>query len=348
MLEPEWTWPDIEANLPIDVRGLMTFGPHLLTLDAEQAIGMIPRTLRQIVTNDLRRRGLVVGISGGIDSALCAALSVRAMGSDRVLGLLMPEKGSTGNSLRLGRVVAESLGIQTITEDISLALDALGCYRRQECAIKELVPDFNSEWKFKLVLPTALKSGRLPITSLVVQAPDGRREQLRLRADLYRVLVAATNFKQRVRKMLEYYHGDRLQYAICGTPNRLEYDQGFFVKNGDGSADVKPIAHLYKSQVYQLARALGIPEEIIGQHPTTDTFSLEQTQEEFYFGMPYKSMDLCLYGLNHGVAPAEVAVHAGLTKSQVEFVYEDIRAKRRATRYLHLGAQLVEPVQVML
>ena len=75
-------------------------------------------------------------------------------------------------------------------------------------------------------------------------------------------MVAAANFKQRVRKMMEYYYADLLQYAVAGTPNRLEYDQGFFVKNGDGAADVKPIAHLYKSQVYQLAAYLGVPEEI--------------------------------------------------------------------------------------
>ena len=160
----------------------------------------------------------------------------------------------------------------------------------------------------------------------------------------YLQMVAATNFKQRVRKMMEYYHADRLNYVVAGTPNRLEYDQGFFVKLGDGSADIKPIAHLYKTQVYALAEYLGVPEEIRRRPPTTDTFSLPQTQEEFYFALPYAKMDLCLYGRNNGVPAAEVAAAAGLTTEQVERVYKDIDQKRRTTAYLHARPQLVEPV----
>ncbi len=151
----------------------------------------------------------------------------------------------------------------------------------------------------------------------------------------YLELVAATNFKQRVRKTMEYYHADRLQYAVAGTPNRLEYDQGFFVKQGDGAADLKPIAHLYKTQVYALAERLGVPEEIRSRPPTTDTYSMEQTQEEFFFALPYDRMDLCLYGRDHGISAAELAPAVDLTAEQVERVYRDIDAKRRATRYLH-------------
>ena len=161
---------------------------------------------------------------------------------------------------------------------------------------------------------------------------------MRLPPAAYLQLVAATNFKQRMRKMIEYYHADRLNYAVAGTPNRLEYDQGFFVKQGDGAADVKPIAHLYKTQVYALAEYLGVPEEIRRRPPTTDTFSLPQTQEEFYFALPYDQMDLCLYAQNHGVAADEVAPRVGLTAEQVERVFRDIEAKRRATRYLHTAA----------
>jgi NAD+ synthase len=163
-------------------------------------------------------------------------------------------------------------------------------------------------------------------------------------AAAYLMLVAATNFKQRTRKMFDYYHADRLNYAVCGTPNRLEYDQGFFVKGGDGLADFKPIAHLYKTQVYAVARALKEPEEILRRTPTTDTFPLPQTQEEFYFSLPYEKMDLCLYAHNRGLAPAEVAPVVGITPEQVERVYRDIDAKRRTTLPLHLPALLVDPV----
>jgi NAD+ synthase len=148
-------------------------------------------------------------------------------------------------------------------------------------------------------------------------------------------MVAATNFKQRTRMMLAYYHADRLAYAVAGTPNILEYDQGFFVKQGDGAADIKPIAHLYKTQVFALAEALGVPEEVRRRMPTTDTYSLSQSQEEFYFALPYPEMDLCLWAVNHGVPAGEVAAEIGLTVEQVERVFRDIEAKRRVGRYLH-------------
>jgi NAD+ synthase len=122
---------------------------------------------------------------------------------------------------------------------------------------------------------------------------------------------------------------------VAGTPNFAEYDQGFFVKQGDGAADVKPIAHLYKSQVYALAEHLDIPTEVLERTPTTDTYSLAQTQEEFYFALPYEPMDLSLWAIDHGVPAADVAAAIGLTVEQVERVFRDIAAKRRAARYLH-------------
>jgi len=160
--------------------------------------------------------------------------------------------------------------------------------------------------------------------------------------EVYLGIVATTNMKQRTRKQLEYYHADRLQYAVAGTPNRLEYDQGFFVKNGDGAADVKPIAHLYKSQVYQLAAYLGVPEEIRNRPPTTDTYSLAQTQEEFFFGIPLATLDRCIYALDHGITAEEVAPAVGLTAEQVLDVYRDIAGRRRTTRYQHEAPLLVD------
>jgi NAD+ synthase len=194
------------------------------------------------------------------------------------------------------------------------------------------------------VIPSVVENERLNITRLTVQAPDGATQTVRLSLSAYLQMVAATNYKQRVRKMTEYYHADRLNYAVAGTPNRLEYDQGFFVKQGDGMADFKPIAHLYKTQVYTLARHLGVPEEICLRPPTTDTFSMPQTQEEFYFALPYAQMDLCLYAHDHHVPCAEVAGAVGLTEQQVERVFRDIEAKRKMSRYLLEPPLLVEPL----
>jgi NAD+ synthase len=261
-----------------------------------------------------------------------------------VLGLFMPERDSSDDALSLGRLAAGHLGIDALVEDIAPALERLGCYRRQAEAIRSVVPEYGEGWKCKLVLPSILESERLNVTRLTVQSPAGEVSTVRLTPGAYLQLVAATNYKQRVRKMTEYYHADRLNYAVAGTPNRLEYDQGFFVKQGDGSADFKPIAHLYKTQVYQLAEHLGVPEEIRRRPPTTDTFSMPQTQEEFYFALPYDRMDLCLYAANHGVAAAEAAPAVGLTPAQVERVFKDIEAKRRATRYLHERPLLVSAV----
>ena len=314
----------------------------ILKIDATAETERIAAALREQVLGTLRKKGAVVGISGGIDSSVVTALCVRALGKERVQGLFMPEHHTSDDALRLGRALAGTYGIAAEVEDIAPALEGLGCYRRQEEAVRTIVPEFGAGWKFKLVIPSILESDRLNVTRLTVQNPAGEQTTLRLSSSAYLQMVAATNFKQRVRKMTEYYHADRLNYAVAGTPNRLEYDQGFFVKQGDGAADFKPIAHLYKSQVYQLAEYLGVPEEIRRRPPTTDTFSLPQTQEEFYFALPYDRMDLCLYALNHRLPAAEVTPAVGITPEQVERVYKDIEAKRRAARYLHMRPLLVE------
>ncbi len=317
------------------------FTKEALHLDAAQEVARIEAAIREGVFSRLKRRGVVLGLSGGIDSSVVAALSARAVGAGRVLGLFMPERESADESLHLGRQVADALGIQTALEEIGPILTASGCYRRRDDAIREVLPEYGDDYKCKIVHPNILKQDGYAIYSVVVESPAGTRTQARMTAAAYLGVVAATNFKQRTRKMMEYYHADRLQYAVAGTPNLLEYDQGFFVKNGDGAADLKPIAHLYKTQVYQLAAHLGLPAEIQQRPPTTDTYSLSQSQEEFYFSLPYDKMDLCLYGKNHAIASAEVAAAAGLTTEQVERVFRDIEAKRTATRYLHQPPLLV-------
>ncbi|MCP9452163.1 MAG: NAD(+) synthase [Nitrospira sp.] len=318
--------------------------PDHLRLDASAEVARITSFIRDKVITTLRRKGVVVGLSGGIDSSTVAALAVRALGADRVIGLFMPESDSSDDSLRLGHLLAEKLGIRTFTEDISDILRGAACYRRRDEAIRTVVPEYHSGYKSKLVL-SSLDSSEFRISYVVVQSPEGEQRKVRLTAEAFLALVAATNFKQRTRKMMEYYYADRFLYAVAGTPNRLEYDLGFFVKNGDGSADIKPIAHLYKSQVYQLASYLGVPGEIIDRPPTTDTYSLPQSQEEFYFSLPYDQMDLCLYGKTNGVPPADVAEALGMSEAQVERVYRDIDAKRAVARYLHMEPLLIERLQ---
>jgi len=320
------------------------FSKDALAIDGETVVAEISGSIREQVMGSLKRRGIVVGLSGGVDSSVVAALATRALGKERVLGLFMPERDSSEDALRLGMLLSRHLGIETVLENISPGLEALGCYERQTEAIRKVVPSYGEGWKCKLTLPSIIDSNRLNVFQLTTQAPDGTTRTSRMPRDAYLQLVAATNYKQRVRKMTEYYHADRLNYAVAGTPNRLEYDQGFFVKQGDGAADFKPIAHLYKTQVYALASHLGVPAEICSRPPTTDTFSLPQTQEEFYFSLPYDRMDLCLYAHNHGIPSAEVASALGMKVEQVERVFKDVTQKRRATTYLHARPLLIRPV----
>lgn len=321
------------------------FGPDSLKIDPAAETDRIVKALRAEIGGTLHKRGLVLGLSGGVDSSVSVALAVRAVGAKNVFALFMPEHDSDPESLRLGQLVADTFGVSAAVEDIGPALESMGCYRRREDAIRTVLPAYAADWKSKLVIADAKTTKGYALTSLVAQSPDGRMHSVRLPPAVYLAIVAATNMKQRTRKLIEYTHADRLNYAVLGTPNRLEYDQGFFVKNGDGAADVKPIAHLYKSQVYQLAEYLGVPAEIRARPPTTDTFSLPQTQEEFYFSLPWNLMDLCLFGLNHALSLADIASAVGLAPEVVDRVLADIAGKRRATAALHMPPLLVEPVQ---
>ncbi|HPA16087.1 MAG TPA: NAD(+) synthase [Desulfobacterales bacterium] len=316
----------------------------ILNINPEIETRKITGRLRDLLARKLKRRGLVVGLSGGIDSSVTAALAVKAIGPDRVLGLQMPERHSADETLELSGMVADRFGIKTIYEDISGILESVGFYTRYDDAVRLVIPEYGEGWKSKIAISDSIETRGFNVFSIVAQSPENRMIKKRLSLQSYLEIVAATNFKQRTRKMLEYYHADRLNFAVAGTPNRLEYDQGFFVKLGDGAADVKPIAHLYKSQVYQIAEYLGVPEEIRKRPPTTDTYSLPQGQDEFYFSLPYDKMDFCLYGKNAGIPAQTIAEALGLKSDQIQSVYNDIDTKRSTTRYLHLSPLLIEEV----
>jgi NAD+ synthase len=313
----------------------MAFSRQVLDLDLESKA-------RDLA--DLRRRGLVVAVSGGIDSACVAALAVRALGPDRVFALLLPERESSPESRAYAEALCRRLGVEFALQDITPILEAAGCYAARDDALRSAFPGYAPGMPWKLAMHgDRLGSDALNLPYAVIATGDGER-RVRLPPAAALRIVAATNFKQRARKMLEYFHADLRVYAVAGTPNRLEYDQGFFVKLGDGAADVKPIAGLYKTQVYALAAHLGVVREILEREPTTDTFSLAQSQEEFFFSLGWRELDLVLWAKNHGVAPEEVARALGYGAEQVTRVYDDIDQKRRTTAYLHARPVLLEPV----
>ncbi len=315
----------------------------VLNLDLEAEATKIANKLREMTANVLHKRGLVVAISGGIDSSASIALAVRAVGKERVYALVLPERDSSEDSSLRGVALAKHLGVRYEVQDIAPALVGIGCYKWRDEAIRRAIPEYGEGWRMKIVISGGTE-GRFNHFKLIAVGPSGERREERLNLQDYLQIVAATNFKQRLRKTLEYFHADRLNYAVVGTPNRLEYDQGFFVKNGDGSADVKPIAHLYKSQVYALARHLGLPERITSAVPTTDTYSLPQGQDEFYFALPYQQMDLALWARNHDVSASELGEVLQISTEKAQFIYDDIEAKRRTTQYLHRPPVLMEEI----
>jgi len=319
----------------------MKLSENVFDIDFDAELERVAVTLKKALSTTLRKRGVVVAMSGGIDSSVCAALCVKALGSKKVYGLLLPERDSHSDSSSRGQLLAEHLGIEYEKFDIASTLEAIQCYKWRDDAIRTVFPGYGDGWKNKIVIKGGLE-GKVNHFALVVEKPSGEVEEKSLGLKPYLQIVAATNFKQRIRKTMEYFHADRLNYAVIGTPNRLEFDQGFFVKNGDGSADIKPIAHLYKSQVYAFARHMGLPDRICDAIPTTDTYSLQQGQDEFYFALPYQKMDYALWAYNHKVPAAELGAFLEMPTEQAEAVYKDIEAKRFTTDYLHHPAVKVE------
>lgn len=298
-----------------------------LDLDCEAEVGRIEQSLRQGIARTLNRRGAVLGVSGGVDSAVCAALAARALGPGRVLALLMPEREASDDGRARAERLCRQLDIACVTEDITASLEAVGCYSRRDDAIRRVFPDYGPGWRNKIAM--AGGNGSTPWFNLIVESPVGEQMSRRMPHDVYLRVVAATNWKQRIRKATEYYHAERLNYAVVGTPNRQEYALGFFVRGGDGLADVKPIAHLYKTQVYALAEYLGVPKEIRTQPPSTDTYSLPQTQEEFYFALPFQKADMLLHAMDQGADPAAAGSELGLQRTQVEALWRDFAGKQR-------------------
>lgn len=315
------------------------FSKNILLIDnTESKIDAFAQKLKNDILLVTKRKGAVVGISGGIDSSVTLALTAKAIGAENVIGILLPEKDSSSESKELALKLAHQLGVKTIEENITPALEGFGCYRRRDEAVKAIFPEYDPEHhSMKIgINPQGISRNLPPVFSLTIVDKNGEEKSKLLPPKEYLQIVAASNFKQRCRMSMLYYHAERLYYAVIGTPNKHEVEQGFFVKHGDGGADIMPISHLYKTQVYQLAEHLNIPKEIIQRTPTSDTYSAEQTQEEFFFQLPFYEMDLLWYGYENDYDPAEVANVLRKKEEEIKSIFTNFKRKQNTTEYLRM------------
>jgi len=311
----------------------------ILLKNVEKAVESIVNKIRSDVQKGMRRFGAVIGISGGIDSSVCLALAVKAFGPDKVLGIMMPEKDSSPDSEMLAIELADKYNVRTIKEDITLVLEGFGCYTRRDEAVKSVFSEYDPEiHKMKIgIRQSGLYTNLPPLFALTIIDKNGNAKDKILPAKEYMQIVAASNFKQRTRMAMLYFHAEALHYAVIGTPNKHEQEQGFFVKYGDGGADVMPIGNLYKTQVYQIAELLGIPDEIIRRTPTTDTYPAEQTQEEFFYQLPFELMDIYWFGYENGYDPKEVAAVMNETEERISALFNNFERKKMTTEYLRMS-----------
>jgi NAD+ synthase len=313
----------------------MEFSINSILIDPEREAENIIEKIKFAVPQVLKKRGAVIGVSGGVDSSACLALTVKALGSEKVLALLLPERESSEENIPLVEKLLEKYKVESIVEDLTGALEGIGCYRRRDEAVKNIFPEYDSSYKMKIILPQPSRTdNKLNLFYLEIISPSGKVKRTRLPLKEYLQIVAASNFKQRTRMSMLYHYAELNNYAVIGTANKNEYEQGFFVKFGDSGSDIKPICHLFKTQVYQLAGYLNIPGEIINRRPTSDTYSAEQTQEEFFFKLPFDILDRIWFGWEKNIPVEQIARTLSLNEELVQNVIKDTIRKKNTTEYL--------------
>jgi len=311
-----------------------------LSIDVEEEIRKISAFLLEEVYKHFRRKGIIVGLSGGVDSAVMAALAVRALGKEKVIGLILPEKESNPISAHYAAQHAECLGIQFSQQDITATVDAVGGYAFRDAHVKALIPEYTPDCKYNIVLPTDfLERASLGIYKLQVMLPDGRLITKRLDMEAFRFITAFANIKIRARMVHLYWKAEQHALVVAGTTNKTEMILGDFCKYGDGGTDIEALAHLYKTQIYQLAYHLQVIPEIINREPSPDTFSLPVNDQQFFFRIPFEQLDLLLYFWDGHMGTVEAAGATRLSEDAVQRAYRDFAAKKAATAHLRALAR---------
>jgi NAD+ synthase len=299
----------------------------------------LPDFIQNTIKNDLNKEGAVIGVSGGVDSAVVLTLAVQALGSENVYGLILPESESASSSAKFADKLCKKLNVKFEVAPITPVLESLGIYRKKISLIQEIFPEYNSSiHTTKLSLPPGLSShGIMNIPLLSIYKDNDAIYTERLSAKQYLTLISLQNVKQRARMVIEYSYAEKMNYAVCGTTNKTEYLTGFYVKYGDGGVDLEPIADCYKFQVYTLAVSLGIDKEIIERTPSPDTWSQLASDQDLYLRMPYEILDQILYADEHNISMNILQKNIGLNNEQILWAKKHITRLKNAARYVQLS-----------
>jgi NAD+ synthase len=314
----------------------MRFNENILNIkniqDVEEELQSF---IKEQIFDKFRKKGAVIGVSGGIDSALTCALCVKAIGSTNVLGLIMPERDSNSESAVYAKNLCEKLGVKSITVDITHILESFGVYDNRDKIIKKYFPNFNNQSKYRIVVPNRLNNeSSRSLPHLEILGVGNQTHKVRLSLHDYLDLTASTNIKHRTRMALLYYHAEKNHFVVAGTTNKSEMVQGYYVKYGDGGVDIEPLAELYKTQVYQISSHLAIPDEIIKRKPSPDTWSFEVSDEDFFYGLPYKTLDLIWFANENSIPPEKISTALSLTLEQVKRIIDDQKKKWRSSQHM--------------
>jgi len=285
--------------------------------DLETTIDSLSNFIKNEVFEKFHKKGAILGLSGGIDSAVTSALCARSLGSEKVLGLIMPEKESDSKSQQLAQQIAKKFNIETKIIDISNILESFGVYQNKEKIVKEKFPNFNSDCKYRVVVPPKLEKN-IGIPYLEVLDEKNNQHKIKISSFEFLTLTAATSIKHRVRMTILYFYGEKNNLTVIGTTNKSEYLQGYFVKYGDGGSDIEPLVNLYKSQIYQLGEFFNVPKEVLIKDASPDVWSFTTNDEEFFYSVPYDVVDLILFARENKLSVNEIQKHSKISTENIE------------------------------
>ena len=294
--------------------------PDLIKIkNLEKTVNKISDFIKDEISNSFQKSGAVVGLSGGIDSAVTTSLCAKSLGSEKVLGLIMPEKESDSKSQIHAKKVAEKYNIKTKIIDITSILESFEVYQNKESIIKEKFPDFSINCKYRMMITSKLKN-LIGIPFLEILDEKNKQHKLKISSSEFLTLTAATSIKHRVRMTMLYFHAEKNNFCVAGTTNKSEYLQGYFVKYGDGGSDIEPLVNLYKSQIYQLGEFLKVPIEILTKDPSPDVWSFTTSDQEFFYSVPYDIVDLLMYARENNLSIKDVQKLSNLSQENIKIL----------------------------